>query len=470
MRYGVTTTSYGGMSLYHARLMRELIKDGVPIVAIQGCPYPEMARAEQVRRALASDIDVLVFLDSHIDVDYTAVKKIATKCFETGDIVLRKGMFWEEALEFAAVPRSILEAIVADEARLVDTTWAGKSVPAVPIASPWKRDGSSLTSGVYLTDSEAFIARAINVVGARIDQISLPAYSNRRPIVYDEVNTTAPITDEPGSHFALCIPSFGALDPDQVTTVRELERVGMTVLRVHDCPWIDHARGSLAERATELGKGVFFLDHDIQFLANDVLRLCEQALSREAVVAAAYCMRKSGANLIGAFDLPPGPLEFFKSGSTEPAFYCGLGFAAIPRTVFTRMGLPLLWSHPLQRKIRPYFALDCSTGFYAGEDVSFCNRVHDLAITHREDEKWEMTHSGRQPRVFIDTRVRIAHRGVYDYGIEDVGLVVPRIEVLKTVMTKSKQEARDMLTSVLDLPVETRLDQLPFDEEFHIDG
>jgi hypothetical protein len=481
-RYGVSIASYGGMSWGHADLCRELRTRGVELLELRGSPYPEMARAEQVRQALASDVDVAVFVDPSVDAGVDAVEKLVSEAESEKGIALFGSDDWSRALDFAAVHRDVLEAVVEGEKRrysnsAVDTAWGGKTVPAVPVASPWNRDGSSLVAGNYLTDSEAFMIRAGRAMGSRVKRVtSLDVQRHRRPIIFGSANADAPITHEPGSKFALCIPSFGTLDADQQVTVLQLERAGMTIFRIHDCPWIDMARSWLAEKALAAGKGVFFLDHDIQFHPNDVLRLCAQAENDDRddrVVAGIYCMRKSGKNLIGSFDLPPGPLTFFDGGGTFPAFYSGLGFAAIPKSVLEGIELPSLWVHELGRSVRPWFALDCSTGFYAGEDVSFCNRVHDLTVKQREaaeatgELEWEMTHSGRPARVFIDTRPRLAHRGVYDYGLEDAGCVVPRYRSLELTMVGSRKEARDVIVRVDETPVEERLDMLGYESAPH---
>jgi hypothetical protein len=476
-RYGVSISHYGGSSWPLAELQRALSNRGIRMLEIRGSAYPEMTRAEQVRQARISGVETLVFLDSHVEVNVAELEEVVAVAEQHGVCVTSDPESpW--ALECGAVSRGVLEAVIQAESRryqnsAVDTMWGGEKVPAVPIASPWNRDGSSLVPGQYLTDGEAFLHRC-KASGAHIAQFFPDGMKSARKRMRTRgVNLDMPITDEPGSRFALCIPTFGALDLDQQAAVYALEKVGMTVFGLHDCPWIDKARSWLTERALALGKGVFFLDHDIIFHANDVLRLCQQALERDGVVAGAYCMRKSGKNLIGSFDVPPGPMKFFDGGDTFPAFYSGLGFAAVPRSVLEAIELPTLRSEALGRgvgwgeKVRPWYALDCSTGFYAGEDVSFCNRVHDLRIkmmatTPGFEAQWQMTHSGRPARVFIDSRVRIFHRGSYDYGIEDAGIVVPRIEQLETHMTESRQEAREILINALELPVDVKLDMQEF--------
>lgn len=472
-RFGVSISHYGGVSWELSLLQSELVRRKVPLLDIRGCAYPEMARAEQVRQARLAEVEVLVFVDGHVVVDADEIE-VLVSIAESHGVASSSLSHDPQSLECTAVRRDIIEAMIRQEERRylnsaqVEQVWSGEKVGSVPLASPWKRDGQSYEPGVYLTDSQAFMLRARNV-GAVVAEKALTVHGGRRKKMRSRwSNALKPITGEPGSQFALCIPSFGALDLDQQKSIAMLEAAGMVVIALHDCPWIDIARSWLAETALGLGRGVFFLDHDIQFMPNDVLRLCEQALTLNAVVAAPYCMRKSGRNIIGSFDVPPGPIPFFKNGQTLPAYYSGLGFAAIPAAVLQGIDAPKLrcpalleglgWSAP----VRPWFALDCSTGFYAGEDVSFCNRVHDLTVRIMEaepgmDANWELSHGGRPARVFLDSRVRIAHRGVYDYGIEDAGIVVPRVDDLESTLTTSRSEARALLVNALDLPVEVQL-------------
>lgn len=463
MSVGVSVSYYGGISLEMAELERELAWRKVPILQIRSSPYPEMGRAEQVRQARASGLDVLVFVDSHMRLSSGDVDELASVGARHG-IAVWSDTSNPRALEAAAVRRDVIEAMAREEERryensaLVESIWQGEKVAAVPLASPWHRDGSSLVPGRYLTDSQAFLHRAERA-GAVVAELGHPGAF--RPPRVRRINARQPVTDEPGSQFALCVPSFGALDLDQHAELFRLEKAGMTIFGVHDCPWIDHARSALTEMALSVGKGVFFLDHDIVFRAEDVIRLCAEALDRNAVVAGVYCMRRSGKSLIGSFDVAPGPVHFFEhpKAGIYPAFYSGLGFAAIPRGVFDDLGeKPKLYSGAMREGIRPWYALDCSTGFYAGEDVSFCNRVHDLTVRLADagsdgfEPQWALSHSGRPARVFLDSRVRIFHRGSYDYGVEDVGIVVPRIAKLESRACATRREAAELLVNALELP------------------
>lgn len=471
-RYGVSVSHYGGTTWAIAELERELGRLGIGVMEIRGSAYPEMTRSEQVRQGRLSGVDTIVFVDSHVTTDRRQIEELVAIAERDG---FAAASFVDSpwALECAAISRQLVEAMVEREERTygnsaIDASWGQQMVKSVPLANPWNRNGSPLVPGAYLSDSQAFVERAVRAGGKATCHFPEGLRAERRRMRARVVNADRPVTSEPGSQFAVCVPSYGALDLDQQMLLFELEKAGMMVIGLHDCPWIDQARSWLAERALGAGRGCFFIDHDIIFSPNDVMRLCEQALERDGVVGAPYCMRRSGRNLIGAFDTPPGKLVFFSGGETLPAFYTGLGFAAVPAKVLEEMELPYLTSEGLMQglgfghRVRPWFALDCSTGFYAGEDVSFCNRVQDLAVAMQPSEPgqeplWGMSHSGRPARVFLDSRVRVGHRGAYDYHIEDCGIVVPRFDSLDAHAVQTRKEARDVLMSAAELPLEIQL-------------
>lgn len=467
-RFGVSISYYGGVSWEMAELERELSRRGKTILGIRGCAYPEMALCEQMRRVRKEGVETVVLLDASVAMTADGVEALAAVAEEHGAASVSPN--GSRALEAFALRRDVLEAMVrradgpvtvpfadrsvargdeateAPEEWTVKQFWEGELVRAVPLGSPWGRDGEPLIAGRYLTPDEAFVHR-IEEAGARVVPFVPDGFaSRRRPMRTRVVNAEAPLTDAPGSQFALCIPTFGALDYDQMSAVFALEQAGMMTIGMHDCPWIDQARSWLTERALEAGRGVFFLDHDIMFHPDAVLRLCKTALEHQALVSAVYCMRKSGANLIGNFDVAAGKVDFFKHGRVHPAFYTGLGFSAIPRGVLESIDVPPLVSREVGT-VRPWYGLSCTTGFYAGEDVSFCNRVTDFAVASEERDgvRWQRGASGRPCRVFLDTRIRVAHRGSYDYVVEDVGMVVPWYEALDGHIVKSRAEAKKRL-------------------------
>lgn len=468
--WGVAVDYYGGSSWGFSRLMSEVARTKLPVFEIRGCAYLEMLRAEQVRAALEGEVEVVVFLSSSVETSLAQLTRLAARARESGHAVTAYGL--DNLFDCCAIPVALLRQMHQAEQRRYsnsavvmafngDATNAGS-----PLASPWNRDGSPLSDGLYLTESAAFFTR-LRLAGGVVEDMTLDIKS-KAPLWRTRFMQGKPPGAEVGTHFALCIPSYGAMDLDQRSLVFALENAGMSIIEIHGYPRIDMARSWLAQRALEQGRGVFFLDHDILFHPNEVLRLCEQALESKALVAGAYCMRRSGRNIIGCLDVDPySKVTFFKGGSTQPAVYTGLGFAAIPADlldeVAERHQLEPLLSDDLGELV-PWFALDCRTGYYAGEDVSFCNRIQDLEIElmlgTETNPQWSTKRAtkNKAARIFIDTRTRLAHRGVYDYGIEDVGLIVPRLGTCELTAYETREEAEAGLKSVLEEPLEQRMD------------
>jgi hypothetical protein len=64
----------------------------------------------------------------------------------------------------------------------------------------------------------------------------------------------------------------------------------------------------------------------------------------------------------------------------------------------------------------PFFSHIQSRGVYFGEDISFCRRNQAAGLD-----------------VFLDTRIRVYHKGSYCYGIEDVAMEVPYCDSLQVL-------------------------------------
>lgn len=285
---------------------------------------------------------------------------------------------------------------------------------------------------------------------------------------------------------------YGGIDREHDRCVAHLKAHPYVydVLELTGCPYIDMGRSIIATSVLdnpELG-GLLFLDHDMIFQTDEVVRLIEAAEATQAVVGAAYSMRRPG-KIIGGVDvtkLPKDfPLVFFDGGAVVPASFLGMGTTAIARSVLVRLveeseklyarqqellaelerqldtaslevssgrtdGRELLAElvrdHLLYKRLPrlstgisdspcvPFFshlqrpdiqAPKGMEGFYYGEDVSFCIRNHDHDIP-----------------VKLDTRCRVYHKGSYCYGLEDVGMEVPlcgRLGILDTKTPQVKQ-------------------------------
>jgi hypothetical protein len=264
----------------------------------------------------------------------------------------------------------------------------------------------------------------------------------------------ADILSECLPNYLVCTPYYGGWDGEHIGCYEALKREyrALRCYRVTGCPYIDMARAVAAARCIEGGfDGLFFVDHDIIFDPQELVGMMRAAHREQAIVYAMYCMRQSGRRTIGM--LPgEGKRDFGKGGGLVPGDHGGLGFAAIPRAALETIGAELptletswakckamfalragfpdwaelydaLWSAGLlvldsspDEAHRPLFARvvrEVSGSEYVGEDGSFFHRARRHGIP-----------------ILCDTRPRIAHKGSYKYGLEDVQLVVPRARSL----------------------------------------
>ena len=495
---GIGVAYYGGLAPGHAECMRQALRAGYPVSRVMGCAYPEMSRAELCRQGLEAardGLECLVLVDHDVlftPEDLEAVSKLARRSdaivlgypSEPGQRLVADRVTLEaEPLRygqpsdcaFCAIPVSLLSrlsrAVAEEEGRqFLNTPFvqgldrADERQSFWPLFSPFTDNGVSLDPFVRCSPDRAFLLRAQAHFEA-VYRLPLPIQSRGpAPPRFREVGLQNENDDGLSAvtgGYAIAVACFGALDTEQQAALWELEKAGAAIIELHGCPLVDVARDELTRRVLAGGfEGMLMLDHDIVFIPQMAVDVCQEAADRQAVVGVPYCMRKTGHALIGAFALDAGrEITFFEGGSVLPAAYAGMGFTAIPRSVLERAGQQMSCG-PLDSGFAepslPLFSLRVENGFYAGEDVSFCTRVHDLEVNHLGPEQWKM--KGRAPgsahpefgAVYLDTRHRIFHKGSYHYGIEDVGIAVPRLESLRTQLTATKDEARAVMVNAGD--------------------
>lgn len=501
MRIGVGVSYYGKIQSDHADAVERLKqKAGATLCVITGSPYPELARAELARQALMNKLDVLVIVDGDVVPDVDEALSMAENAHATKGVSLRSsgaqpplkpGPYHHDnrpGLAFSAISCSVFDRLAEKDDRTYNNSSVldtGFSKNSRPFFSPWRKNpGSVLVSelvpGMYLTPDDAFLTRV------RRENITVT-------LTHDfKERSGAFLKIKPGNaeqrkkydlpDYAVCIPVFGGWDTEQHVDVLTLNReAGLTVIELHNMPYLDTARGILVETANHLDSaGVFFIDHDIIFKPGDVAELIKTAEEKDAVVAGVYNMRKTAHALIGAIDVPVGEdVVFFEGGKLYPAFYTGMGFTAIPMSVFRALEphFPLLMAAFLKtgpRQAFPFFSLDVNGNFYSGEDVSFCSRVHGLSVKHVKGEgspngdDWELkkiSESLTDKRIFVDSRVRIFHKGSYCYAIEDHSINVPRYGTVVAKHVGTRQEMREFIRSADSLPAEARIRAQGLDEE-----
>lgn len=519
---GVGIFYYGGMHPEHAQATRALQYDGIPVLEIHGCAYQEMALAEVLRETLEARVKCIVFIGADIIFDAKDVRELAECAIRENAIVSAsigrikpgfskrkligrnfltklhiKPQVWDitqmDEMAFTAVPLTVIEKLTASETReytnsaVINT---GFSKNSRPFFSPWKKASGTLETpplvdGHQVTPGNAFLLRAqaenIQIFDAtyiNVKSTSPTSYSVR----YRNIGSEGVLKREAHDihlNYTICVPSHGSLDLEQQAALWELEKAGMQIVEIHNCPHIDLVRSELTRIAIDEleSDGLFFLDSDIIFLPKDVIEICKEAEARQDVVAAVYCMRKTAHALIGATDVSVGTeVPFFGIGKVLPGLYSGLGFTAIPKAVIEALKRKMVRiDHSgMPGPIYPFYALDVNGNFYSGEDVSFCSRVQGLTVRHipsREGEgtpngiDWELKReeSPTGHRIWLDTRVRIFHKGSYHYGIEDHSMCVPRYQELTGVLTPTREAAKEYLQSVDNLPSDVKIRSLGLD-------
>lgn len=475
LKIGVHIAYYSGLHLKHAETCRELSRAGIPILELHGSPYPEVSYAEMVQQALNHDIDVVVFLSASVATTPDDVRTLAYKAFEAGVVMRathRPGLMLE-LLDFCAIPITMLQDMcgrcdAAYENSAVETVLSGT---ARPLFSPFNRDGTPLLPGSYLTPHQAFTTRAGVGVGnchVYYEFLGEPQYTERisNPI------PTGEFVEKNHPRWGIVVATYGARDHEQYVALRELEKYGMPVIEVSNCKYIDVARSRLEQIAIdELGlDGILSLDHDIIFKPTDILDLIEKAHAQQVMIGGLYCMRRAGGGVpIGAIQKKAGEqVIFFEGGRLEKAFYTGLGFTAIPKSIImgVRSRLTPLWHSDYSKPLYPSYSLDITGSFYCGEDVSFCNRVHGLDVKRiptapGDESDWEIRRSSDDHcKIFIDTTIRIFHKGSYHYAVEDLMVAVPRVTTVTADLYATKAEAIANVRSAAELDHGLRADVL----------
>lgn len=226
---------------------------------------------------------------------------------------------------------------------------------------------------------------------------------------------------------------YGAIDREHDACMQQARRHPLIrdIFSMSGCPYIDIGRSAIASYALDQKTSLLFIDHDILFEPEGITQIIESCEKTRGVVGAGYSMRRAGVQMIGGIDtrqLPAGEsVKFFDGGDIYPAVYLGMGFTAIHHDALSRIaqGMPRLKSGITELDMHPYFSLLQRDGNYYGEDVSFCIRAHDAGVP-----------------VYMDTRVRVYHKGTYCYGLEDCGYVVPYMNTLVAIMTEGGPAAK----------------------------
>lgn len=214
--------------------------------------------------------------------------------------------------------------------------------------------------------------------------------------------------------FIVMVCYYGNTARVHLECIDRLKAAGIPFLPVYDCPYLDIARSYACTEALRLApeaRALIFLDHDMHgFTPEDVIGFAARAMAaKKDVVGAAYSLRRAG------FMLSCRPLEeksiTFHVPGYAPAKYVGTGFMYIDRSALETLPVFEHYVHCVSKKVRMFFGPWIDSDGYHPDDIGFCYRMRS---------------EGR--KVWIDTEMRVLHRGQYDYAIEDAGLSVPNYE------------------------------------------
>jgi len=223
------------------------------------------------------------------------------------------------------------------------------------------------------------------------------------------------------------VPVADHIEPTCEASLRELERRGYGVFRVHGYKQIDLARSQMASDALAAGyEETFWIDADTAFHPDVVDRLRSHNLP---LVCGIYAKKSKRELAIHA--LPgTGDIQFGKGGGLLEILYGPTGFLLVRREVYdkmrNRLELPECRADT-GRTLVPYYAplirADGDGWWYLAEDFSFCERARQCGY-----------------KIVADTTVRLLHIGKYFYGWEDAGRKVSRFGSYKFHLSDAKDK------------------------------
>jgi hypothetical protein len=212
----------------------------------------------------------------------------------------------------------------------------------------------------------------------------------------------------PNSKCVILVPVGTSVLPGCEDGLRELERRGYPVRRVHGYSAIDAARNQMATDAIQDEfEELFWIDSDITFNPDDVDRL----RSHDKPVAAGIYSKKGPREFACHFLPGTKEVKFGSHGGVMEVRFVGWGFVSTKKQVYLQLqrqfDLPIC-NERFGKKLIPFFGpmvIDDGKGnWYLAEDYAFCERARQCGIP-----------------IHADTSIRLWHIGNYGYSWEDAG-------------------------------------------------
>jgi hypothetical protein len=231
------------------------------------------------------------------------------------------------------------------------------------------------------------------------------------------------------SRCAVLVPVADRIEPACEASLRELERRGYSVFRVHGYKQIDLARCQMASDALAAGcEETLWIDADTAFHADAV----DQLRSHDLPIVSGIYAKKSKRELAIHALAGTTDIQFGKGGGLIEIQYAPTGFLLVRREVYDRMRQQLALPEcraDTGRTLVPYYAPhirpDGDGWWYLADDFAFCERARQCGY-----------------KIMADTTVRLFHIGSYSYGWEDAGRQVPRFGSYKFHLTDAKAKEK----------------------------
>lgn len=238
------------------------------------------------------------------------------------------------------------------------------------------------------------------------------------PIVFTtesvaDLSPAAPPPRIPPGKCVVLVPVGHHIEPECDHSLRELERRGYEVRRVHGFAAIDQGRSQMASDALRAGfDELFWVDSDVAFHPDSV----EQLRARPEPVVGGVYAKKGRRAFACNFRRGRKEVRFGRNGETLEVDHLGFGFVLTRRPIYEKMReqfqLPSC-NKEFGDEMTPYFmpmTVDGEAGVrYLAEDYAFCERARRCGAS-----------------ILVDCSIRLWHVGKYSYGWEDAGADVRR--------------------------------------------
>jgi hypothetical protein len=242
------------------------------------------------------------------------------------------------------------------------------------------------------------------------------------PAASPSTSPGAPFTPCASSRCAILVPVADRIEPACETSLRELERRGYAVFRVHGYKQIDLARCQMASDALAAGcEETLWIDADTAFHADAVDQLRRHDLPIVCGIYAKKSKRELAIHALGGTS----DIHFGKGGGLIEIQYAPTGFLLVRRGVYDKMREQLALPQcraDTGRTLVPYYAPhlrpDGDGWWYLADDFAFCERARQCGY-----------------KIMADTTIRLFHIGSYAYGWEDAGRRVARFGSYKFHLT-----------------------------------